>query len=66
VIPLLVGSPDVPAVAAALTSSLRPYGLLDPRIGVSVVDQIPRHASTGKLKRFIPLSDEYRDRHGSP
>jgi phenylacetate-CoA ligase len=63
---LLVGSPDVPAVAAALTSSLRPYGLSDPRIGVSVVDQIPRHAWTGKLKRFIPLSDEYRDRHGSP
>jgi len=52
---LVVGSPDVPAVAAALASSLRPYGLTNPEIGVSVVEQIPRHAATGKLRRFIAL-----------
>jgi hypothetical protein len=52
---LVVGSPDVTAVAAALASSLRPYGLTNPDIRVSVVEQIPRHAATGKLKRFIAL-----------
>ena len=53
----LVGSPDVSAVAAALVSALRSFGLLNPQISVSVVEQIPRHAATGKLKRFIALSD---------
>jgi phenylacetate-CoA ligase len=53
---LLIGSPDVSAVAAALVASLRPYGLSNPEIKVRIVEQIPRHASTGKLKRFIALS----------
>ncbi|OHV45049.1 AMP-dependent synthetase [Parafrankia soli] len=53
---LVVGSPDAAVVAAALAFSLRPYGLTNPDISVSVVEQIPRHASTGKLKRFIALS----------
>jgi hypothetical protein len=42
-------------VAAALASSLRTYGLTNPDIAVSVVEQIPRNAATGKLKRFIAL-----------
>jgi phenylacetate-CoA ligase len=54
---LVVGSPDVSAVAAALLSSLRRYGLSNPKISISVVDQIARHASTGKLKRFVALGD---------
>jgi phenylacetate-coenzyme A ligase PaaK-like adenylate-forming protein len=53
---LLAGSPDVSAVAAALVSALQPFGLTNPQINVSVVEQIPRHAATGKLKRFIALS----------
>jgi phenylacetate-CoA ligase len=52
---LVVGSPDVSAVAAALVSSLRPFGLPNAQISVNVVEQIPRHAATGKLKRFIAL-----------
>ena len=48
---LVIGSPDVSAVAAALGSSLGRHGLSNPAITVSVVEQIPRHASTGKLKR---------------
>jgi phenylacetate-CoA ligase len=52
---LVVGSPDLSAVAAALVSSLRPYGLSNPEISVGVVEQIPRQAATGKLKRFIAL-----------
>jgi phenylacetate-coenzyme A ligase PaaK-like adenylate-forming protein len=53
---LVVGSPDVAAVAASLISSLRPYGIPDAEISLSVVEQIPRVASTGKLKRFVALS----------
>jgi phenylacetate-coenzyme A ligase PaaK-like adenylate-forming protein len=53
---LVVGSADVPAVAAALVASLTHYGLSNPKISVSTVQQIPRHVSTGKLKRFIALS----------
>jgi phenylacetate-CoA ligase len=52
---LVVGSPDVAAVAAALVDAVRPFGLVDAEIGVRVVERIPRHASTGKLKRFVPL-----------
>ena len=54
---LVVGSPDISAVAAALVSSLRRFGLSNPDITVSVVMQIPRHAATGKLKRFIARTD---------
>jgi phenylacetate-CoA ligase len=52
---LVVGSPDVAAVAAALVSSLGRYGLSNPEMNLSIVEQIPRHASTGKLKRFLAL-----------
>ena len=52
---LVVGSPDVSSVAAALVPSLAPFGLSHPEISVRVVGQIPRHASTGKLKRFVAL-----------
>jgi hypothetical protein len=48
--------PDVPAVSAALAVSLARYLLSNPELSISIVDEIPRHASTGKLKRFIPLS----------
>jgi phenylacetate-CoA ligase len=53
----VIGSPDVSAVAAALVSALRRFGLSNPQISVSVVEQIRRHAATGKLRRFIALSD---------
>ena len=53
---LVVGSPDVPSVVAALVSSVRPFGLTHAEISVGVVDRIARHASTGKLRRFIPLA----------
>ncbi len=52
---LVVGSPDTAAVAAGLASALRPYGLANPEIHVHVVQEIPRHAATGKLTRFLAL-----------
>jgi phenylacetate-CoA ligase len=53
---LVLGSPDTSEVVTALAASLRRYGVANPEISVAVVDQIPRHASAGKLKRFIALS----------
>jgi phenylacetate-coenzyme A ligase PaaK-like adenylate-forming protein len=52
---LVVGSPDTAAVATALVASLRPYGLPDAEITVRTVDRIARHATTGKLTRFVAL-----------
>ncbi|MGW0230393.1 phenylacetate--CoA ligase family protein [Actinopolymorpha singaporensis] len=52
---LVVGSPDVPAVVAALGSSLHPYGVPAAAITVHIVEEIPRTAATGKLRRFVPL-----------
>jgi phenylacetate-coenzyme A ligase PaaK-like adenylate-forming protein len=52
----IVGSPDFTAVTAALVESLRLYALADPKITVTSVSHIGRHAATGKLKRFIALS----------
>jgi phenylacetate-CoA ligase len=50
----VVGSPDVSAVAAALAVSLARYGLSNPELSISIIED-PRHASTGKPKRFITL-----------
>jgi phenylacetate-coenzyme A ligase PaaK-like adenylate-forming protein len=52
---LVVGSPELAAVGASLTESLRRYGLADPEVRVSAVARIERHAATGKLTRFIAL-----------
>jgi phenylacetate-coenzyme A ligase PaaK-like adenylate-forming protein len=54
---LVVGSPDPSALAASLVSALRPHGLPDADIDITPVSQIARHASTGKLKRFVALED---------
>ena len=51
----VVGSPDVAAVVAALDAALRPYGIPAAAITVRVVEEIPRTAATGKLRRFVAL-----------
>jgi hypothetical protein len=40
----------------ALAAALRTHGLSNPAVEVRVVDRLQRHESTGKLKRFVPLS----------
>ena len=50
---LTVGSPDVAALTTALVAALRRYGLPEPTVEIRVVDRIPRHQASGKLKRFI-------------
>ncbi|MBV9165290.1 MAG: phenylacetate--CoA ligase family protein [Solirubrobacterales bacterium] len=52
---VVVGSPDLAALSAALVESLRRYDLRDPEIKISTVAQIERHPGTGKLKRFVAL-----------
>jgi phenylacetate-CoA ligase len=54
---LAVGSPDVDALTTALLSALRRYGLPEPTVEIQVVDRIPRHQASGKLKRFVALAD---------
>jgi phenylacetate-coenzyme A ligase PaaK-like adenylate-forming protein len=50
----VVGTPDLPAIAGALTESLARFGLRDAKIRVNAVEEIERRAGTGKLRRFIP------------
>ena len=51
-----VGHPDIDALTAAVLAALRRCGLPEPKIQIRVVDRIPRHEASGKLKRFIALS----------
>ncbi|MDT5091799.1 MAG: hypothetical protein QOH60_1162 [Mycobacterium sp.] len=51
---LVVGSPDVEALTAAVSGAVRRHGLTNPQILIQIVDRIPRHAASGKLRRFVP------------
>lgn len=55
---LAVGSPDVATLTQGLVAETRKYGLTDPMIAVRVVESIPRHQTTSKLRRFVPLPPE--------
>jgi hypothetical protein len=57
---LIVGNPGLDVLKTSLIAALRRHGLPDPTVEIGVVDRIPRHHATGKLKRFIPLSAEPR------
>jgi phenylacetate-CoA ligase len=52
---LVVGSPSLEGVTAALTASLRRCALAEPVVSVTSVARLERHAATGKLKRFVAL-----------
>ncbi|HEY7053172.1 MAG TPA: phenylacetate--CoA ligase family protein, partial [Mycobacterium sp.] len=52
---LAVGHADADALTSAVIDALRRHGLIDPQVRIRVVDRIPRHASSGKLRRFIPV-----------
>jgi phenylacetate-CoA ligase len=53
---LAVGVPDVEALTALVIDAVRRHGLPNPRIRIRGIDHIPRHAATGKLRRFVPMS----------
>jgi phenylacetate-coenzyme A ligase PaaK-like adenylate-forming protein len=52
---LAVGAPDVDVTTTSLIATLGAHGLQDPAIHIRVVDRIPRHHASGKLRRFIAL-----------
>ena len=52
---LVVGDPDVEGLRHALITALRRHSLADAAIVIRAVDRIPRHHSSGKLRRFVPL-----------
>jgi phenylacetate-CoA ligase len=52
---VVVGTPDLTVAAAALEDALRRYGLVAPVVTVTTAATIERHATTGKLRRFVAL-----------
>jgi phenylacetate-coenzyme A ligase PaaK-like adenylate-forming protein len=50
------GPVDLEELGAEITRELKTLGLDDPQITVVPVDRLERLASSGKLKRFIPLT----------
>ena len=49
------GEPDIPEIKATILDNLAKYGLTQAKIDFEVVDSLPHHPETGKIKRFIPL-----------
>jgi phenylacetate-CoA ligase len=52
---VIVGTPDVMAVTAALEDALRRNGVDAPTVSVTSAATIERHPTTGKLRRFVAL-----------
>ena len=52
---VVVGSPDLTVVAAALEDVLRRQGLAAPVVTVTTAGTIERHPTTGKLRRFVAI-----------
>jgi phenylacetate-CoA ligase len=47
--------PDVEQISNKIKENLRKQGLKNPQVTVDIVNSLPRHPETGKVKRFIPL-----------
>jgi phenylacetate-CoA ligase len=52
---VVVGTPDLALMAAALEDALRRHGLVAPTVRVTIAATIERHPTTGKLRRFVAL-----------
>jgi len=50
---VVVGSTDVDALTMSVVDALGRQGLSNPTVEIRVVNRIPRHHATGKLKRFV-------------
>ncbi len=55
----LVGEADLPALRAEIAAGLTKVGLVDPEVVLIPVENLDRQSS-GKLKRFVPLSSPPR------
>lgn len=51
------GGMDGPALAAKLTAALEGLGLRNVCPTITLVDRIERHPQSGKIKRFVPLTN---------
>jgi phenylacetate-coenzyme A ligase PaaK-like adenylate-forming protein len=49
------GKPDIPEIKDTIINNLKKYGLANPKVDFEVVESLPHHPETGKIKRFIPL-----------
>lgn len=52
---LVVGRADTEALRASVVATLVRYGLSRPTVDVQIVERIPRHHASGKLKRFVHM-----------
>ena len=63
---LAVGSPDVDQLTALIADALRERGMSDPEVDVQLVQRLARQQTSGKLRRFIPLSAQPNAGEPSP
>lgn len=49
------GHVSIASLRSDLESALAKAGLAEPEVSVEIVDDLPRHPETNKLKRFVPL-----------
>ena len=50
------GEPDKEEIVSSIKQQLIKYGLKDPEVKVEIIDALPRHPETGKVKRFVALN----------
>lgn len=62
---LAVGSPDVDQLTSSMMDALREHGLSEPAVQIRVVQTLPRQQTSGKLRRFVPLSVQQNTGEGS-
>jgi phenylacetate-CoA ligase len=49
------GEPNIKEMKDTILKNLHKYRLVNPKVSFEVVDSLPHHPETGKIKRFIPL-----------
>ncbi len=63
---LAVGNPDVDQLTSAMADALRERGMPEPQVQIQLVERLARQQTSGKLRRFIPLSAQQNIGEASP
>lgn len=50
------GKPNMAEIISSIKQQLEKDGLKDPEVIVEIIDSLPRHPETGKVKRFVALN----------
>lgn len=53
---LVVGTPEVHRLTSSIVDALREHGLAAPEVRIRLVERLTRHQTSGKLRRFVPVS----------